>query len=48
MKTKTLYPPGGGEPVEAHPTQVERMKETGWTEDPPKQKPQITETKPAS
>lgn len=35
MKPTTLYPPGGGEPVRAHPTQVEAMKASGWTEENP-------------
>jgi hypothetical protein len=35
MSTK-LYPPAGGEPVLAHASQVENMKNKGWLETAPK------------
>jgi len=36
MRENLLYPPNGGDPVKAHPTQVEYMKSAGWTESPAK------------
>lgn len=33
-----LYPPGGGDPVKAHPAKVEQMKRNGWKEKPSKVK----------
>jgi hypothetical protein len=36
MKSVELFPPKGGDPVKAHPTQVEYMKSAGWTESPAK------------
>lgn len=36
MKHKTLYPPAGGEPIKAHPTQVENLLKQGWSETAPK------------
>lgn len=36
-----LYPPGGGEPIEPHPTKIEEMKEKGWTEKPIKVKEEV-------
>lgn len=38
MKRVKLYPPGGGEPVIPHPSQVENMKANGWSEKPAKPK----------
>lgn len=33
-----LYPPKGGEPIIAHPTQVEYLVSKGWSETAPKTK----------
>jgi len=34
MKTVKLFPPKGGDPVKAHPSQVKYMKSRGWIESP--------------
>ncbi len=34
MSKNLLYPPAGGDPVKAHPSKVEEMKNSGWTESP--------------
>jgi hypothetical protein len=31
MKFKTLYPPGGGEPITFHPSKIDEMLSKGWT-----------------
>lgn len=38
MKHTTLFPPAGGEPIQAHPTRVEYLKSKGWSETKPKAK----------
>ncbi len=40
--TTILYPPGGGEPIEARNQSVERLTDIGWTVEPVE--PVITET----
>lgn len=39
MSENLLYPPNGGDPVKAHPSKVDEMKNAGWTKSPAKAKP---------
>ena len=34
-----MYHPDSKEPIDAHPSQIESMKNNGWTEKPVKSKP---------
>jgi|2_EtaG_2_1085320.scaffolds.fasta_scaffold12140_2 hypothetical protein len=34
MKSIVLYPPKGGEPINAHPGKVDELKSFGWSTEP--------------
>ena len=42
-----LYHPESKDPVDAHPTQVEWMKQNGWSDKPPDKPKTKPVTKPA-